>query len=257
MPSDYGAFLPLLNRLADAAGAAIRPFFRNIHFETKPDASPVTEADRASETVIRNLLEKERPQDGVWGEEFGVERMEAEFAWVIDPIDGTKAFLRGLPVFATLIGLMHKGECVLGLIDQPILHERWLGGTGVPATFNGQPARTRPCPALSGAVMSTSDPSFIKQPLWEKISPLVKACAQSSTGGDAYVYGLLASGHVDVVVDGGLKLHDYAALAPVITAAGGAITDWQGKPLGLHSDGRVLAVGDKRLLDEALGLLEN
>src|ERR1051326_4295801 len=129
---NYLPFLPLFHRLADAAGEAIRPHFRACAHENKSDGTPVTLADRGAEQAIRAILEKERRGDGIWGEEFGHTNMEAEFCWVIDPIDGTKSFIRGMPVFATLIGLLYQGRPVLGLIDQPVLRERWIGGEGIP-----------------------------------------------------------------------------------------------------------------------------
>jgi inositol-phosphate phosphatase/L-galactose 1-phosphate phosphatase/histidinol-phosphatase len=252
-------FVPLLHQLADAAGEVIRPHFRSGTYETKEDATPVTLADRGAEEAIRAVLKKERPQDGVWGEEFGASNMEAEFAWVIDPIDGTKAFLRGMPVFATLIGLMHKGKPVLGVIDQPILRERWLGGGSIPTTFNNRPVKTRKCGSLAKAVMnsSSSDCSLVKKDWWKKAEALAANCQYASLGGDAYVYGILASGFVDVVADAGLKLHDYAALVPVIEAAGGQVCDWQGKALDMESGDKVLAVGDKALLEPALSYLRD
>jgi inositol-phosphate phosphatase/L-galactose 1-phosphate phosphatase/histidinol-phosphatase len=257
MPADLSSFVPLLHRLADAAGEAIRPHFRSGSYETKEDATPVTLADRGAEKAIRAVLEKERPEDGVWGEEFGASNMNADFAWVIDPIDGTKAFLRGMPAFATLIGLLYQGKPVLGVIDQPISRERWLGGSQFPTTFNNRPVNTRKCAVLSKAVMnsSSSDCSLMKKAWWKKTETLAANCQYASLGGDAYVYGLVASGFVDVVADAGLKLHDYAALVPVIEAAGGAVRDWQGKALNMNSGDTVLAVGDKALLEPALAHL--
>jgi inositol-phosphate phosphatase / L-galactose 1-phosphate phosphatase / histidinol-phosphatase len=253
------SFVPLLHRLADAAGEVIRPYFRNVAFETKEDASPVTLADQGAEKAIRAVLEKERPQDGVWGEEFGASNMDAEFAWVIDPIDGTKAFMRGMPAFATLIGLLQNGKPVLGVIDQPVSRERWLGGGHIPTTFNNRPVKTRKCASLSKAVMnsSSSDCSLVKTEGWKKTEALAANCQYAALGGDAYVYGLVASGFVDVVADAGLKLHDYAALAPVIEGAGGHVCDWQGQPLNVKSGDKVLAVGDKALLEPALSYLKN
>lgn len=249
-------FLPLMQRLADASGALIRKYFRNTSFESKEDETPVTAADRGAEEVIRALLKKERSQDGVWGEEFGAENMEAEWAWVIDPIDGTKSFIRGMPVFATLIALLHKGAPVLGLIDQPILQERWLGGMGLPAVMNGKTVRTRSCARLSEAVLNATAPYMFKGENGRRFEPLAEACRYSLWGGDAYAYGLLASGFIDVQVDTQLKLHDWAALVPVIEAAGGKITGWQGQTLDMKSDGRVIAAGDARLLEPALKYLK-
>jgi inositol-phosphate phosphatase/L-galactose 1-phosphate phosphatase/histidinol-phosphatase len=259
MPQIPAEFPALIHRLADASGALIRKYFRNISFENKEDETPVTAADRGAEEVIRALLKKERPHDGVWGEEFGAENMEAEWSWVIDPIDGTKSFIRGMPIFATLIALQHKGIPVLGLIDQPILKERWAGGIGIPAAMNGKTVRTRPCARLSDAILNATAPGMFYGKNWgdngRRFEPLADACKYSLWGGDAYAYGLLSSGFIDVQVDTQLKLHDWAALVPVIEAAGGKLTGWQGETLTLKSDGRVIAVGDARLLEPALRYL--
>ncbi len=256
---NYQFFAPLLNALADAAGDAIRPHFRKTGYEDKPDATPVTAADKGAEQAIRHILQKERPDDGIWGEEFGESNMDAEFSWIIDPIDGTKAFIRGMPMFATLIGLKHKNDFVLGVIDQPILRERWLGGVGVPTTLNGTPVKTRACDNLSKAVLNATAPGMFTGKFTangKRFTPLESSAKYALYGGDAYAYGLLASGFIDVQVDACLKPHDYAALVPVVMAAGGTITDWDGKNLSMHSDGRVIACGDARLHPAALEKLK-
>lgn len=251
-------FLPLLHKLCDAAGAVIRPLFRTIGHEDKPDATPVTLADRGAEEAIRAILKKERPQDGVWGEEYGAENLDADYVWIIDPIDGTKAFIRGMPMFATLIGLKHKDCFVLGAIDQPILRERWVGGAGVPASMNGKPVHTRACAGLNKAVLNATAPSMFtgaNAAAGKKFAGLEEATKYSLWSGDAYAYAMLAQGFIDIQVDTSLKPHDYAALVPVIEAAGGAMTDWNGQKLTMESDGKVIAVGDKGLLAPSLAFL--
>ena len=244
--------IALAHALADAAGAAIRPFFRaQFAQEAKADASPVTEADRAAEAAIRALIEPHRPEDGIIGEEYGADRGEAERVWVLDPIDGTRAFIGGRPIFGTLIALMVGGRPVLGVIDQPIAGERWIGAAGRPTLFNGQPARTRACPDLSRALFATTAPWFCGG-----FEALRNATGDTLLGGDCYNYALLASGHADLVVEEGLKLYDWAALLPVVEGAGGRMTDWTGAPLDQGSDGRVVAVGDPALLPQVLELLE-
>jgi len=247
-------------RLADVGGPIIRRYFRApFAVEGKSDASPVTIADRETEQAMRELLEQTYPDHGVWGEEFGQTRMDAEWVWVLDPIDGTRAFASGKPIFGSLIGLLHCSIPVLGVIDQPVLGERWIGGVGVPTTFNDTPARTRPCATLAEAVAVVSPNGVLEKPDLN-LSPyraLAKACATDSLGGDCYAYGLLSSGFCDLVCERGLKLHDYAALAPVVTAAGGVMTDWQGQPLGLDSNGEVMATGDRRVWREALALVKS
>ena len=256
MNNSPASFIPLLHQLADASGEVIRRYFRNVSFDDKNDATPVTIADRGAEEAIRELLNLHRPDDGVWGEEYGAQNMQAEWSWVIDPIDGTKAFIRGLPTFATLIALLHKGVPVMGVIDQPVLRERWIGGVGVPTTMNGTPVRTRACAALDQAVMNATAPGMFKNDNAVPFAALEGACKYSLWGGDAYAYAMLSSGFIDVQVDALMKLHDYAALIPVIESAGGRCTDWSGNPLGFNSDGRVLAVGDARMLLPAIQHLQ-
>jgi histidinol phosphatase-like enzyme (inositol monophosphatase family) len=246
------ADISLAHALADAAGAEIRPLFR-AHFaqEQKADASPVTQADRAAERAIRALLGRERPDDGVIGEEYGADRPDAARVWVVDPIDGTRAFISGRPIFGTLIALLEDGAPVLGVIDQPVTGERWIGARGRPTLFNGAPATARRQPRLDRAIFATTAPW-----LCSAFDGLRAATGDTVLGGDCYNYGLVASGHVDVVVEDGLKLHDFAALVPVVEGAGGRMTDWSGAPLGRESRGDVLAVGDPSLVDALLPLLE-
>ena len=245
-------------RLADAAGAAIRPYFRaEFGLETKADASPVTLADRAAEAAIRSILETERPSDGIIGEEYGTVREGAARQWVIDPIDGTTSFVAGRPIFGTLIALMEDGWPVLGVIDQPILRERWIGAVGYPTTFNDAPVRTRPCPELAQAILSTTSPNCFSAHEGEHFMALAAKTAHRRLiwGGDCYNYGLLASGHIDVVVESGLKLHDFAALIPVVEGAGGMMCDWTGEPLSATSAGDVIALGDPARLEDVLETL--
>jgi inositol-phosphate phosphatase / L-galactose 1-phosphate phosphatase / histidinol-phosphatase len=248
--------LALAHRLADAAGAAIRPFFRaRFDTEYKADTSPVTEADRAAEAAIRSILEKERPDDGIIGEEYGAVREDAARVWILDPIDGTKSFIAGRPIFGTLIALTQEGWPTIGIIDQPIGGERWAGMTGQPTTFNGAPVRTRSCRALSDALVASTGPQYFPGCTGEHFSLLARDCRDTVWGGDCYNYALLSSGHLDIVVEAGLKLHDIAALVPVVEGAGGRMCDWSGDPLSADSDGRVIAVGDPARVDDILEAL--
>ena len=248
--------IALAGRLADAAGAAIRPYFRaRYEIETKSDRSPVTEADRAAEAAIRAILAAERPADGIIGEEYGVDRGEAERVWVLDPIDGTRAFIGGRPIFGTLIALLEAGRPVLGVIDQPISGERWLGAAGRPTLFQGQPAATRRCPVITAALFATTAPWLFDEIGGRWFETLRGRCRDTLLGGDCYNYGLVASGHVDLVVEQGLKLYDFAALVPIVEGAGGRMCDWEGQPLDGASDGRVIAAGDPLLADQVLALM--
>lgn len=251
--------LLLAQRLADAAGAAIRPLFRGAFAdERKGDASPVTEADRAAEAAMRAILESERPTDGIIGEEYGTAREGAARQWVLDPIDGTISFMAGRPIFGTLVALVQDGFPVVGVIDQPISGERWAGLVGRPTTFNGRAVRTRPCRSLEDAVLATSSPHYFSADEAEPYMALAHSVGRNRKqglivyGGDCYNYGLVASGHLDIVCEAGLKLHDYAALVPIVEGAGGTMSDWQGHPLDAASDGTVLALGDPARLEDVL-----
>ncbi len=250
--------IALAKRLADAAGEAIRPYFRAEHgLEAKDDASPVTKADRAAEAAIRTILNQERPDEGIIGEEFGSERAGAARQWVIDPIDGTASFIAGRPIFGTLIALTQNGWPVLGLIDQPITGERWIAGIGHPTQMNGVRAETRRCAALSDMVLASTGPQYFDAHRAEHFMALAAKTAHKRMiwGGDCYNYALLASGHIDLVVESGLKLHDFAALVPVVEAAGGIMCDWNGDPLSAASEGDVIALGDPARLEDVLQAL--
>jgi histidinol phosphatase-like enzyme (inositol monophosphatase family) len=249
------ADIALAHRLADAAGAVIRPFFRSaFSHEAKGDASPVTDADRGAEAAMRRLLDAEAPRDGIIGEEYGSERSEASRQWVLDPIDGTVSFMAGRPIFGTLIALLQDGWPVLGIIDQPISGERWVGAMGRPTLFNGAPARTRACRELAGAVLATTGPQYFSDHDGEHFMALAAQTAHKRMvfGGDCYNYGLLASGHIDLVVEAGLKLHDFAALVPIVEGAGGTMCDWNGDPLHIESSGHVIALGDPARLEDVV-----
>ncbi len=249
--------IALAHRLADAAGNAIRPLFRGEwSAERKADRTFVTEADRAAEAAMRRLIEREFPEDGIVGEEYGTRNEGAARQWVLDPIDGTQSFMAGRPIFGTLIALMQDGWPVLGAIDQPVLRERWIGVIGQGTTFNGSEVRVRPCPSLQEATVATTSPHCFSESEADAYLRLVaKAYPQHPWpvyGGDCYNYALLASGHLDIVVESGLKLHDYAALVPVVEGAGGTMSDWQGNPLDADSDGTVIALGEPARLEDVL-----
>ena len=246
-----------IDRLADAARDAIRPFYRGEYSqEQKADRSFVTEADGAAEAAMRAIIEREFPDDGIIGEEYGTHNENAGRQWVLDPIDGTQSFMVGRPIFGTLIALMQDGWPVMGVIDQPILEERWLGIIGEQTTLNGKPAQTRRCRELAGATVATTSPHcFSEQEADAYLKVIAKAYPDKAWpvyGGDCYNYALLASGQLDLVIESGLKLYDFAALVPVVEGAGGMMCDWQGNPLDANSDGSVLALGESARLEEVL-----
>lgn len=248
----------IAHRLADAARAEIRPLFRTLlESEAKGDATPVTIADRNAEAAMRKIIEAECSADGIHGEEYGVKEGVSGRQWVIDPIDGTTAFLAGRPIFGTLIALLEDGFPVLGVIDQPILGERWLGIAGMGTTFNGRPVKTRACPRLELATIATTGPHYFSVEQGDRFMALAGQTEHKRMvmGGDCYNYATLASGHLDIVAEAGLKLHDYAALVPVVEGAGGVMGDWRGEPLHAGSDGTVLALGDPARLEDVVEIL--
>ncbi|MCQ8241157.1 inositol monophosphatase family protein [Rhizosaccharibacter radicis] len=247
----------------EVAGSVIRPFFRSgIATHTKDDRSPVTIADRTAERVMRAVLTERMPEAGILGEEFGLEQPEARLRWVLDPLDGTRAFITGRPTFGILLALLVDDEPVLGLIDQPVLRERWTGVAGRPTRFTGPfgggtagIATTRRGMALSEAELSCTAPGMMDDRTRPGFQRLEAAVRRSSWGGDCYGYGLLALGQIDVVAERDMKPWDWAALVPVVEGAGGRITDWSGRPLRADGDGSVLAVGDPALLAPCVACL--
>ena len=253
---DYALFLDVAEGVAAAGAAAVRPRFRRpLKVDIKPDGSFVSAADREAETAMRRVIESAYPEHGIIGEEQAAVRVEAAYVWVLDPIDGSGAFLSGQPTFSVLVALLHRGRPVLGVIEQPITGERWCGVAGQATTLNGEVARARPCAALSRAVLYATSPEMFAGSDGEAFQRLRRRVGSTRYGLDGYAYGLLASGFIDLVAEAALAAHDFCALVPVVEGAGGVMTDWEGVPLGLRSKGRVLAVGDRRLQGEALSAL--
>jgi myo-inositol-1(or 4)-monophosphatase len=254
---DFAAFV---DRLAGVAGEAIRPFFRTaLGVDNKGRAGqfdPVTEADRAAEAAMRALIRKTFPAHGIVGEEFGDERADAAYVWVLDPIDGTKSFISGMPAWGTLIGLLKDGAPVYGMMHQPFIGE-YFSGDGASANYRGPAGErrlsVRNCPALKDAVLFTTSPLLMsdeERALFQKVERAVRL---SRYGGDCYAYCMVAAGYIDVVIEAGLKPHDVTPLIPIIAGAGGIITDWTGRPAA--NGGRVIAAGDRRVHEQALRLL--
>ena len=254
---DFTAFI---GRLATASGETILPFFRtSLGIENKAiktEYDPVTEADRAAEAVMRRLIKQNFPQHGIVGEEFGNEREDADYVWVLDPIDGTKSFISGFPIWGTLIALLHNGTPVYGMMHQPFIGERFSGDSGS-AQYRGpsgpRKLMVRRCASLADAVMFTTSPLLMNagdRAAFERVQNDVRL---SRYGGDCYSYCMLAAGHLDLVIETELKPYDIAALIPIVTGAGGIVTTWDGKPA--QSGGRIVAAGDARVHAAALALL--
>jgi myo-inositol-1(or 4)-monophosphatase len=253
------ALTGFLDRLADTASDSIMPYFRArpaVENKGAIDFDPVTAADRAAEAAMRRLIAETYPDHGVVGEEFAEERADADYVWVIDPIDGTRAFITGLPVWGTLIGLTYKGRPLLGMMHQPFTGERYAGN-GERAWYSGpgtsQALSTRPCGALSRAALFTTTPAMFAGADRQAYERVERAVQLARYGCDCYAYCMVAAGHADIVIEAGLAPYDIVALIPIIAGAGGQVTDWEG-----HSaarGGRVVATGDRRLHDQVLARL--
>lgn len=248
--------------LADAAGAAaLRHFRADVDVELKDDSSPVTRADREAETAMRALIGRTYPEHGILGEEHGGERLDAELVWVLDPIDGTRAFVNGIPLFATLIALVRDGEPVLGLNAYPALGERWLGVAGKPTrhwfgAHESGPVRVRACPSLADVRLCTTSPDMFDATEAARYAKLKDAVRDTRFGTDAWAYAMVASGQTDMAAEAGMQPYDYLSHAVVVAGAGGTISDWNGSPLRIDSPGSVLAAGDAERHAEALALLQ-
>ena len=245
--------LAFAEQLADVARPIARSHFRALRgVELKSDRSPVTLADRAIERALRERVAAEFPQHGVLGEEEGATAPDAELLWVLDPIDGTKAFATGNPLFGTLIGLLHRGRPVLGVLDAAALGERWAAADGLGCRHQGAPIRTRAVAALRDAVMYSTTPDAGGDP---RVAALRQRVRWTSFGGDCLAYAFVAMGGADLVVDRGLKPYDWCALVPIVEQSGGVLVDWRGAALNLRSDGAVVAAGSRALADEVVRCL--
>jgi len=253
-------FASFIDQLATVSGDTILPFFRTAlaidHKPGKGGFDPVTEADRAAEAAMRALITRTFPHHGIIGEEYGNERTDAEYVWALDPIDGTKSFISGMPAWGTLIGLARGGDPVFGMMHQPFTRERFTGD-GAAAWYRGpagdRDLRVRPCASLAEAVLFTTSPRLMNAADRRMFERVEEAVRLSRYGGDCYAYCMVAAGHVDLVIETELKPHDVMALVPIVTGAGGVITTWENGPP--QHGGRIVAAGDKRVHAAALKML--
>jgi myo-inositol-1(or 4)-monophosphatase len=254
------------HRLADASGAAIRPFFRQrIEVVHKPGVhafDPVTEADKGAERAIRAIIDRERPQDAILGEEYGEKPAGLranKWRWVLDPVDGTRAFITGRHEWGSLIALEHDGVPVLGILDQPVLGERFLGVNGRSVLLEGEkrtPLKVRECAELKDAILCATDPSAYMSEAEQAAFARVKTEVRLTRyHGDCYIFAMLAMGFVDIVIESALHRWDIAALIPIVEGAGGIITGWDGEPW--REGAKTLACGDKRTHEAAIKLLKS
>lgn len=262
-PVDFAAFV---DELARISGEATLPFFRTaMHAYDKTSNGgvfdPVTEADRGAEAAMRRLITRHFPDHGIVGEEFGAEREDADYVWVLDPIDGTKSFISGLPLWGTLIGLNHFGHPCYGMMHQPFTRESFFGdggvshwrGIGLDGKTTERRLHTRPCGALAEATLMTTHPALLAEGTLEPYRRVEERVRLSRYGGDCYAYCVLAAGHIDLVIESGLNAYDIVALVPIVEGAGGVVTSWDGGSAA--KGGTIIAAGDKRVHEEALKLL--
>jgi myo-inositol-1(or 4)-monophosphatase len=253
-------FANFVDQLATVSGETILPFFRTaLAIENKKSGGfdPVTAADRAAEDAMRALIRRYFPAHGILGEEYGSERTDAEYVWVLDPIDGTKSFIAGMVAWGTLIGLMRFGEPVFGMMHQPFTRERFSGDGGA-ARYRGpggmRDLRVRTCEGLSDALMFTTSPLLMNKDdraVFARVEDKVKL---SRYGGDCYAYCMLAAGHIDLIIETEIKPHDIVPLIPIIAGAGGIVTTWDNG--AAQGGGRIVAAGDRRVHEAALAMLK-
>ena len=256
-PSELDQYLIVAQNLAELARPILQKYYRSdIGVEDKSDSTPVTLADRAAEAAMRQHIHQSCPGHGIKGEEYGDETIDADFVWVLDPIDGTKSFMTGKPLFGTLIALCYQQQPIIGIIDMPILDERFVAAHGRGAKRNQTPIHTRACPTLSQAALYATTPYMFQGQASERFNRLASRVKYPLFGADCYGYGLVASGFADLVVEAQLKPYDYLACAVVMREAGGVAADWQGRDLTLKSGDQVLMAGDQKLMAEAMAILK-
>jgi myo-inositol-1(or 4)-monophosphatase len=258
VPDELAAFLSAAEAAADASGAVLRRYFRTgVAAELKADLSPVTVADREAEREMRALLAAAHPDHTILGEEDGLSGAAARYSWALDPIDGTRAFITGRPLFGTLVALLDHGRPVLGVLDQPVAGERWIGCAAAPTRFRGAYGQVgaRHGRTLAQCELSCTSPAMFNASQARRWQALAGQVARASYGGDCYAYGLLALGQIDIVAEAGMKLWDWAALEPIVRGAGGCLTDWSGAQLTAGGDGTVLALADPALLADVVRAL--
>ena len=258
MSPDIEELLNFSNYLADQSEIIIKSYFRkDIKVESKSDESPVTIADKKTELKIRDLIEKKYPNHGILGEEFDSKNINSEFLWVIDPIDGTRSFIAGHKDFGTLIALLHNNEPIIGIINCPMHEERWIGIKNRKTTFNGEIVETSKENQLSNSYVCTSGLYFDNKHFREGFNQIIKKTKYHRFGGDCYMYGMLASGLIEVVIEDTLKPHDYMALIPVIQGAGGTITDKYGNSINLTSNGSIVVSANEKLHKQLIKIINN
>ena len=261
LSSTYAApaeFLRFAAELTDASRALIRSRFRaEGNVEMKPDDTPVTPTDLEVESLLRGMIAERYPQHGIIGEEHPTKGDAESHVWVIDPIDGTRSFIAGRPVFGTLIALTVDGVPVMGVVDIPVMGERWLGAKGHATTLNGVAARTRACASVSDAILLATSPEYLGGDAAAPFQAVAEAAKFTIYDAGTQGYGLVASGHADIMIAASYGIVDYLAAVPVIEGAGGVVRDWNGKPLTVASGDRFVMLGNPERLSDTLDLLNS
>jgi len=258
MAHNLGDLISFANFLADESEIIIKQYFRNpLKIDEKEDESPVTIADKKTELKIRELIETKYPNHGILGEEFASLNINSEYVWVIDPIDGTRSFIAGHKDFGTLIALLHNNKPVIGIINCPIHEERWVGIEGKKTTMNGIEVQTSKLKDLKKSYVCTSGLYFDNDHFRKGFDKIIQQTRYHRFGGDCYMYGMVASGYIEIVLEDTLKAHDYMALVPIIEGAGGKISDKYGKNINIHSEGSVIASGNGQLHKQLIDIINN
>ena len=258
MSSNIKELTSFANYLADESEKIISKYFRkNLEIETKDDESPVTIADKKVELLIRELIQEHYPEHGILGEEFDQTNIESEHIWVIDPIDGTRSFIAGHKDFGTLIALVYKNKPIVGIINCPMHKERWVGIDNKETTMNNKIVKTKNTTSINDSYFCTSGLYLEDDHFKKSCDKIINKTKYYRLGGDCYMYGMIASGLIDIVLEDTLKTHDYMALIPVIEGAGGVVTDKYGNPVTINSDGSIVASANKSLHNQIIDIINN
>ncbi len=258
MLSNLDELINFSKHLADESEKIIKNYFRtSLNIESKEDKSPVTLADKEVELKIRELINKKYPSHGILGEEFDSQNIDSEFLWVIDPIDGTRSFIAGHKDFGTLIALIHNNQPIIGIINCPMHNERWVGIINEKTTMNDEIVKTSNTNLVNNSYFCTTGLYLENDHFKKSCDKIIKQTKYYRLGGDCYMYGMIASGLIDIVLEDTLKAHDYMALIPVIEGAGGIVTDKHGRPITINSDGSILATANKALHNQIIDIINN
>ncbi len=258
MNNSYQEYVEFANTLADEASKISMQYFRTkLSIDQKNDMSPVTIADQNTEIKIREMINKKYPNHGILGEEFEAIKPDSEFVWVIDPIDGTRSFIAGHKDFGNLIALTQNNNPILGIINCPAHQERWVGIINKETTMNNNVVKTSNISLINESHFCTSGLYLEDDHFKKSCDKIINKTKYYRLGGDCYMYGMVASGLIEIVLEDTLKTHDYMALIPVIEGAGGVVTDKYGNPVTINSEGSIVASANKSLHNQIIDIINN